>query len=73
MSNGDNQEETVGEVDPEIEGEPQILPEDDISEVARQVLSGQWGNGPERRKRLSEAGHNPRLVEAEVVRLLNRR
>jgi hypothetical protein len=73
MSNGDNQEENVEEDDPEIDGEPQILPEDDISEVAKEVLAGQWGSGVDRRRRLAEAGHNPRLVEAEVVRLLNRR
>lgn len=42
----------------------------DLSEVARQVIRGQWGNGVERRRRLEGAGYNFAAVQAEVNRLL---
>lgn len=41
-----------------------------ITEVARQVIKGQWGNGAERRRRLEGAGYNYVAVQAEVNRLL---
>jgi hypothetical protein len=42
----------------------------DIAEIARQVIRGQWGNGPERRRRLEGAGYNYASVQAEVNRQL---
>lgn len=41
-------------------------------EIAHEVLQGKWGVGQDRRARLSAAGYNPNLVQAEVNRLLNR-
>lgn len=41
-----------------------------LTEIARQVIRGQWGNGPERRRRLEGAGYNYASVQAEVNRLL---
>jgi hypothetical protein len=35
-------------------------------QVAAEVLMGQWGNGAERRKKLSEAGFNPDAVQSIV-------
>lgn len=40
------------------------------TEVARQVIAGQWGNQPERQHRLEGAGYNYAAVRAEVNRLL---
>jgi len=39
-----------------------------ISALADQVIAGQWGNGVERRRRLTAAGHNYAAVQAEVNR-----
>src|SRR5688572_7884386 len=42
----------------------------DLDEIARQVIRGQWGNGPERRRRLEGAGYNYAAVQARVNQLL---
>lgn len=40
-----------------------------VSELAREVLDGKWGNGQERKKKLTEAGYDYEAVQAEVNRL----
>lgn len=55
------------------EGPAQAQPEDvmvNATEMARQVIAGQWGNGDERRRRLTEAGHDYDAVQARVNELL---
>jgi hypothetical protein len=42
----------------------------DIGVIADQVIKGQWGNGPERMRRLTAAGYNYEAVRAEVNRRL---
>ena len=42
-----------------------------ITQVAREVLKGKWGNGADRRKRLTEAGYDYEAVQKEVNRLYN--
>lgn len=42
-----------------------------ISEVAREVIAGKWGNGIDRKNRLHAAGYDYAEVQAEVNRLLN--
>lgn len=43
-----------------------------VAEVAKEIVQkGNWGNGPERRRKLLAAGYNPDEVQAEVERLLN--
>lgn len=39
-----------------------------VAQVATQVLLGQWGNGDERKSRLTKAGYNYAAVQAEVNR-----
>lgn len=39
--------------------------------IAREVIVGKWGNNPERRKRLEEAGYNYDLIQAKVRQILN--
>jgi ribulose kinase len=41
-----------------------------VSEIAQEVISGKWGNGEERRKRLTDAGYSYADVQNEVNRLV---
>lgn len=45
---------------------PQLKP---LSEIAREVIAGKWGNGTDRKRRLEQAGYNYAQVQAEVNRL----
>ncbi len=42
-----------------------------LSEVAQEVLNGKWGNGEERKKKLTDAGYDYNKVQAEVNKLVN--
>lgn len=39
--------------------------------VAKEVIAGDWGNNPERSRKLLQAGYSPAAVQAEVNKLLN--
>ena len=39
-------------------------------ELALEVIAGKWGNGPERKQRLTEAGHNYDAVQSIVNSIL---
>jgi len=41
-----------------------------VTEVARDVIAGKYGNGPDRRANLARAGYNATTVQREVNRLL---
>lgn len=41
-------------------------PEKSIDEIATEVLTGRWGNNPERKQRLEAAGYNYEAVQAAV-------
>lgn len=41
-----------------------------LDTVAREVIRGDWGNGPERTRRLKAAGYDPAAVQSVVNRLL---
>lgn len=41
-----------------------------VFEIVRQVIAGQWGNGAERKRRLTNAGYNADEIQAEVNRQL---
>lgn len=41
--------------------------------IAKEVLSGKWGNGAERRKKLTEAGYNYNDVQTIVNALVKDR
>ena len=41
-----------------------------IDELARQVIAGHWGNGAERVRRLTDAGHNASAVQSRVNEIL---
>lgn len=40
-------------------------------EIAREIIAGKWGNGAERKQRLTEAGYNYDSVQALVNKYLN--
>lgn len=42
-----------------------------ISQIAKEVIRGDWGNGSDRKARLEKAGYNYAQVQAEVNRLMN--
>lgn len=41
-----------------------------VDEVAREVINGKWGNGEERKRRLSQAGYNYQEIQNRVNQLL---
>lgn len=41
-----------------------------LEEVAKEVINGKWGNGEERRKRLTQAGYDYNIIQQEVNRLV---
>lgn len=41
-----------------------------VSEIVDEVISGKWGSGDDRRKRLAAAGYNPKTIQNEVNRRL---
>lgn len=43
-----------------------------VSEIAREVIAGKWGNGAERANKLKAAGYNPTTVQNEVNKLLKK-
>ena len=49
---------------------PAPTPEKDITEIAREVIQGKWGNGADRRKRLNDAGYDYSAIQAKVNELL---
>lgn len=49
---------------------PTPQPSKSISEIADEVIRGDWGNGEERRQRLEQAGYNYNDVQTEVNRKL---
>lgn len=42
-----------------------------VSEIAKEVVAGKWGNGEERKKKLTAAGYNYNAVQAEVNKLIS--
>lgn len=44
----------------------------DDETIAREVLEGHWGSGPERRTALALHGYDPNKVQADMVALLNK-
>lgn len=45
-------------------------PEMTVTDIAREVIAGKWGNGAERKRRLTAAGWDYKAVQAEVNRIL---
>jgi hypothetical protein len=41
-----------------------------VTEVAKEVIAGKWGNGDDRKKKLQAAGYDPAAVQKKVNELL---
>lgn len=44
-----------------------------VAQLAKEVIDGKWGNGAERKRRLTNAGYSYQVVQNEVNRLLKSR
>lgn len=44
--------------------------ENQLNEVAREVIKGKYGNGAERKKKLADAGYDPQEVQKHVNKIL---
>ena len=42
-----------------------------VDTVAREVIAGQWGNGEDRKARLTQAGYDYNVVQARVNEMLS--
>ena len=49
---------------------PVTPPKKSVDEVAREVINGKWGNGSDRKKRLTEAGYDYSTIQKRVNELL---
>lgn len=43
-----------------------------VTEIAKEVINGKWGNGAERKTKLAASGYDYNAVQAEVNKLLNK-
>ena len=43
-----------------------------IDEIAKEIINGKWGNGDERKKRLTESGYNYNEVQKKVNEILHK-
>ena len=50
------------------EAQPQLKP---VDTVAREVIAGQWGNGEDRKARLTQAGYDYNVVQARINEILS--
>lgn len=48
-----------------------VQPNKSVTEIAREVIAGKWGNGDERKNRLESAGYDFNAVQQEVNRILS--
>lgn len=49
---------------------PVTPPKKSVNELAREVINGKWGNGSDRKKRLTEAGYDYSTIQKRVNELL---
>lgn len=54
------------EVPPKTESKPKS-----VTEIAKEVINGKWGNGSDRANKLKNAGYDYNAVQAEVNRILS--
>ena len=47
-----------------------LIPDKTIEELAQEVIQGKWGNNPERKKKLEEAGYDYNAIQARVNEIL---
>ncbi len=52
--------------------ETPAVPKKTVEELAREVINGKWGNGADRKKRLTDAGYSYAAVQAKVNEILKK-
>ena len=45
----------------------------DLEKIAREVIEGKWGNGKQRKDKLTEAGYDYKVIQSIVNRLIDNR
>ncbi len=50
---------------------PNTKPSKTVKELAQEVIDGKWGNGEDRKTKLTKAGYDYKSIQAEVNKLLN--
>lgn len=53
-----------------LKGYVEIVNNADYTEVAREVIDGKWGNGADRKRRLTEAGYNYAQIQSLVNKII---
>ena len=51
-------------------GKTAVKPVKSLAEIAREVIAGKWGNGTERKEKLSKAGYDYNAVQKEVNKIV---
>lgn len=60
-------------VKPEPIQKPQNAAQKSLDEIAREIITGKWGNGTERQRRLTEAGYDYAAAQKLVNQYLNQK
>lgn len=53
-----------------LKGYVEIVNNNDYTEIAREVIDGKWGNGADRKRRLTEAGYNYAQIQTLVNKII---
>lgn len=62
--------DNLGKTNDIVTPQPRDIELKSVDEIAKEVLEGKWGNGTDRKKRLTEAGYNYAAVQEAVNKLL---
>lgn len=68
---GYNYSEVQAAVNAKLSGSTSAAAKKSVSEIAKEVIAGKWGNGDDRKKKLSTAGYDYNTVQKEVNRQLS--
>lgn len=63
---GYNYSEVQAAVNAKLSGTAATTAKKSVSEIAKEVIAGKWGNGDDRKKKLTEAGYDYNAVQKEV-------
>lgn len=70
QADGYNYDAVQKEVNRLLTPKGETKPKLTVAQIATQVINGQWGDGDDRKRRVTRAGHNYSAVQAEVNRRL---
>lgn len=65
-----NDRRIMGVARPKYERQKSVAPSQTVNQLAREVLDRRWGNGADRKLRLTQAGHNYEAVQKAVNALV---